>query len=148
MGDAALRPEVSRTILVVEPNVELRASILREIKDAGFLVASAGSGDEALGILQRRSDIGLVFTAINIPGSIDGVGLAVRIHRDWPDLAIVITSAIVSLRQSALPRRCRFMKKPYRADEAIRCFRLLLGSDALGPHAVGTAVSMPDLRVS
>lgn len=65
-----------------------------------------------------------------MPGPLDGVALALRIHRERPDLAIVTTSADVSLRQSSLPRRCRFLKKPYEPEEAIRCFRFLLELEA------------------
>ncbi|WP_244423782.1 MULTISPECIES: response regulator [unclassified Rhizobium] len=94
---------------------------------AGLAAVDAAGGEEALRILDRRNDIDLVFTAINMPGNVDGVNLAVRIHRQWPELAIVITSAVVSLRQSSLPERCRFLKKPYNSAEAIKCFRFLLG---------------------
>lgn len=123
MAQPALPPP---TILVVEENADARAAAVDAITAAGFNVTDASSGDDALRILQAQHDIGLVFTSINMTGNIDGVGLAVRIHRDWPTLAIVMTSAVVELRQSSLPQRCRFLKKPYRLEDAIRCFRLLL----------------------
>ncbi|UFS85637.1 MULTISPECIES: response regulator transcription factor [Rhizobium] len=114
------------TILIVEESAQTRDAAVNAITAAGFYVADASNGDDALRILQGDHDIGLVFTSINMTGKIDGLGLAVRIHRDWPKLAIVMTSAVVELRQSSLPERCRFLKKPYRMEDAIRCFRLLL----------------------
>jgi len=127
MPPAALQSKTLSTVLVVEASAELRAGMRRSIEMAGLAAVDAASGEEALRILDRRRDIDLVFTAINMPGSVDGVNLAVRVHRQWPGLAIVITSAVVSLRQSSLPERCRFLKKPYNSDEAIKCFRFLLG---------------------
>ncbi|NLS20284.1 response regulator [Rhizobium sp. P40RR-XXII] len=124
------QPKTARGVLVVEADADLRLRIVEEIKAAGLGTAQASNGDEAIGVLQRRADIGLVFTAVNMSGSIDGLGLAVRIHRTRPDLAIVITSAMVNLRQSSLPRRCRFLRKPYEPGNAIKCFRLLLEMDA------------------
>ncbi len=116
-------------ILVVEADDNLRLRMGERIKAAGLEVAQASSGEEAIGVLRLRTDIGLVFTAVNMPGSIDGVGLAVRLHHERPDLAIVITSALVNLRQSSLPRRCRFLKKPYDLEDAIRCFQHLMEMD-------------------
>ncbi|MBZ9793133.1 response regulator [Rhizobium sp. 3T7] len=127
MPQVALQSKTLPTVLVVEASAELRAAMRRAIEMAGLAAVDAAGGEEALRILDRRSDIDLVFTAINMPGSVDGVNLAVRIHRQWPELAIVITSAVVSLRQSSLPERCRFLKKPYNSAEAIKCFRFLLG---------------------
>lgn len=127
MPQVALRSKTLPTVLVVEASAELRAAMRRSIEMAGLAAVDAAGGEEALRILDRRSDIDLVFTAINMPGTVDGVNLAVRIHRQWPELAIVITSAVVSLRQSSLPERCRFLKKPYNSAEAIKCFRFLLG---------------------
>ncbi|EJL52796.1 response regulator with CheY-like receiver, AAA-type ATPase, and DNA-binding domains [Rhizobium sp. CF122] len=127
MSQVALQSKTLPTVLVVEASAELRAAMRRAIEMAGLAAVDAAGGEEALRILDRRNDIDLVFTAINMPGNVDGVNLAVRIHRQWPELAIVITSAVVSLRQSSLPERCRFLKKPYNSAEAIKCFRFLLG---------------------
>ncbi len=125
------------TILVVEERPEVRASAIRSITAAGFSVTSASTGDEALRLLQRHRGISLVFTSINLPGNTDGVRLAVRIHRDWPDLAIVMTSAVVEFRQSSLPTHCRFLKKPYRVEDVIKCINLLL---EFGPDRAGRRV--------
>jgi DNA-binding NtrC family response regulator len=139
LHQSATGKEDSHRILVVEADAILRTAMVAAIGAAGFRAIEAETGDGALRCLDRHGDIALVFTAINIPGNVDGVALAVQIHRDWPDIAIVITSGIVSLRQSSLPRRCRFLKKPYRPDDAIVCFRLLLELDreipVLGPQS-------------
>jgi DNA-binding LytR/AlgR family response regulator len=70
-----------------------------------------------------------VFTAVNMKGPIDGVQLAVRVHARWPKLAIVMTSGVVNLRQSLLPQRFRFVRKPYVAKHLMTCFKLLIESE-------------------
>ncbi|RDJ05598.1 response regulator [Rhizobium grahamii] len=129
MKQESLDPEPADAILVVEPDIELYSHMAAQIRSAGLSAISARNAAEALGLLGQRADIALVFTAVNMPGLIDGVALAVRVHRERPDLAIVITSAVVNLRQSTLPRRCRFLRKPYEPEEAIKCFRFLLDLD-------------------
>jgi len=121
------QPELAGAILIVEPDADLYSRIAAQLTCTGLAAIPAINAVEALTILGRRTDIGLVFTAVNMPGPLDGVALAVRIHRERPDLAIVITSAVVTLRQSSLPPRCRFLSKPYEPEEAIKCFRFLLG---------------------
>lgn len=113
MQQSATGKEDSHRILVVEADAILRTAMVAAIGAAGFRAIEAETGDGALLCLDHHGDI----------------ALAVQIHRHWPDIAIVITSGIVSLRQSSLPRRCRFLKKPYRPDDAIVCFRLLLELD-------------------
>ncbi len=49
------------------------------LEDAGFTVLEAASADEALEILENRSDIGLLFTDMEMPGSMNGFALAARV---------------------------------------------------------------------
>ncbi len=98
------------------------ASIL---EDAGFTVLEAMNADEAIDLLQTRSDIRVVFTDIDMPGSMDGLKLA-RVVRDrWPPVELIVTSGHFNIRESDLPERGRFFPKPYDATrlvDAIRSF--------------------------
>jgi CheY-like chemotaxis protein len=56
------------------------------VEEAGFVALGAADADEAVALLESRSDIVLVFTDINMPGSMDGLKLlAVALRAaDWP----------------------------------------------------------------
>ena len=85
--------------------------------DAGFDVLEASSADDPLQILNTRSDVGVLFTDVNMPGSVDGVGLARLVHERWPELRIVITSGRAPPAGGDLPDDGRFVAKPYRTED-------------------------------
>ncbi|WP_246401355.1 response regulator [Rhizobium hidalgonense] len=116
-------------ILIVEENRILRAEAVVACKGSGYGTVEASSGADALEILENRDDVSLVFTSVNMKGAIDGVQLAVRIHSIWPKLAIVMTSGVVKLRQSLLPHRFRFVRKPYATEPLMTCFKVLIESE-------------------
>ncbi len=123
------------TILIVEEIQATRLAASRAASEAGFKTLEASTADDGLKILNTRNDISLVCTAVNTTGKIDGLQLAVQVHKDWPDVAIVLTSAVANLRQSSLPNRCRFLRKPYRTEALIGCFQLLTENWATEPAA-------------
>jgi CheY-like chemotaxis protein len=71
-------------ILIVEDDFLVRMHAAEMIADAGFEVVEAGSADEAIVILEGRLDITVVFTDIQMPGSMDGLKLAMAIGGRWP----------------------------------------------------------------
>jgi CheY-like chemotaxis protein len=100
-------------VLVVEDEVLIRWAAAAVLCDAGFRVLDVESADEALPLLERRRDIGVVFTDINMPGSIDGRDLAFDIDRRWPSIGLLVTSGSVRTREPRLPAGSRFLAKPY-----------------------------------
>jgi two-component system, response regulator PdtaR len=90
------------------------------IADAGFDVVEAASADEAIVILEDRLDITVVFTDIQMPGSMDGLKLAAAIRGRWPLIKIVATSGFVDVRQDDLPDGGRFLPKPYSPEQIVR----------------------------
>jgi CheY-like chemotaxis protein len=64
-------------------------------------------------ILETRSDIAVVFTDIQMPGSMDGLKLAAAIRGRWPPIKIVATSVLLRLSENDLPSGSRFLPKPY-----------------------------------
>lgn len=104
-------------ILVVEDEPLVRMATVDVFLDAGHSVVEAAGADDALFILQKRSDIGLVVTDVDMPGSLDGAALAYRIQRDYPHLPVVVVSGV--LPKPALPTGVPFFAKPVR-DEVLR----------------------------
>jgi CheY-like chemotaxis protein len=110
-------------VLVVEDEVLLRMNAAEMIGDAGFDVVEAGNADEAIAILEARPDIHIVFTDIQMPGSMDGLKLAGFVRDRWPPIKIVATSGFVSVRKDDLPEGSRFVPKPYRPEEIVATLR-------------------------
>jgi CheY-like chemotaxis protein len=83
------------------------------VEDAGLEAIEAGNADEAIRILESRNDIRIVFTDIDMPGSMDGMKLAACIRVRWPPVQIVVTSGYFAGKDLALPARSLFFPKPY-----------------------------------
>lgn len=100
-------------VLVVEDEILIRLSIVDELSDHGFQVFEAGNADEAIGILEQHQEIRLVFTDIDMPGSMDGLKLAAFVRDRWPPIKIIITSGRFLPEAHQLPEEVRFFPKPY-----------------------------------
>ncbi len=100
-------------VLVVEDEFLLRMDAVDIIAGAGFEVVEAASADQAIEILESRRDIAVVFTDIQMPGSMDGLKLAWAIRGRWPPIKIVATSGRPNLEETDLPEGGRFLPKPY-----------------------------------
>ena len=107
-------PACSRpVVLIVEDEPLLRWNAVAAIEEAGFDVVEAENAIEAISILERRPDIRVVFTDIQMPGSIDGLRLAHLISTRWPPIRIIATSGRLRLREDDLPEGGRYLTKPY-----------------------------------
>lgn len=118
-------------VLVVEDEMVLRMRAVDIVEDAGFVPVEAVNADEALAILEARSDISLLFTDIQMPGSIDGLKLAHTLHRRWPSIKIVLVSGQVNLSDADKPDESRFFGKPLNADNMIAELQEMAGRGTL-----------------
>jgi DNA-binding NtrC family response regulator len=100
-------------VLIVEDEFLIRMNAADAIRDAGFKVVEARNADEAITILESRTDIRAVFTDIQMPGSMDGLKLAHAVRRRWPPVDVIVTSACQTIRQADLPVGVTFFLKPY-----------------------------------
>ena len=104
-------------VLIVEDEFLLRMDAADMIGAAGFEVVEAENADEAIEILQTRPDITVVFTDIQMPGSMDGLKLARAVRGRWPPIKIVATSGRAHIAETDLPEGGRFLPKPYSPGE-------------------------------
>jgi CheY-like chemotaxis protein len=100
-------------VLIVEDELLLRMNAVDMIEAAGFEVVEAANADEAIEILEARRDISVVFTDIQMPGSMDGLKLVRAVRGRWPPIKIVATSGHIGVAQTDLPEGGRFLPKPY-----------------------------------
>ena len=114
------------TILVVDDEPLLRLHAVDLIEEAGFAVVEACNADEAIAILAGRADIRIIFTDIDMPGSMDGLKLAAAVRDRWPPVEIIITSGQVTPAAHLIPDRGRFFTKPYDDVSLIDALRSFL----------------------
>jgi two-component system, response regulator PdtaR len=101
-------------VLVVEDHPVQRMAIAEALTEAGFEALEAGSAAEAIGVLEGRSDIHLVFTDVEMPGTMDGVELAHYIRNRWPPVKLIFVSGKGPVGADRLPAQAKFFSKPYR----------------------------------
>ncbi len=112
-------------VLVVEDEFLLRMNAVDMIAEAGFEVVEAANADQAIEILEARPDITVVFTDIQMPGSMDGLKLARAVRGRWPPIKIIATSGHVGVEETDLPAGGRFLQKPYNSTEVTGVLREL-----------------------
>jgi CheY-like chemotaxis protein len=110
---------VPAVVLVVEDEMLLRMRAVDMVEDAGFTSVEAVDADEAVAILESRSDIALIFTDIQMPGSMDGLQLAHTVHERWPLIKIILASGQLKPANIDIPADSRFYGKPLEAKEMI-----------------------------
>src|SRR5262245_43143478 len=100
--------------------------IADRLREQGYFVLEAGHADEAIGILETRADIRLVFTDVDMPGSMDGLKLAAYVRELWPPIKLIVTSGHVAVEEHMVPQGGRFFPKPYEASAIARAIANLI----------------------
>ncbi len=116
------------TVLVVEDEFLVRMDVVGCLEEAGFQVIEAANADDAIRILESRDGIRLVFTDVDMPGSMDGLKLASFIRDRWPPIKLIVTSGHVPVTKSDLPSGARFFEKPYRGSKVVDAITALMHS--------------------
>ncbi|WP_456685334.1 response regulator [Bradyrhizobium sp. P5_C11_2] len=116
-------PTAASVVLVVEDEALVRRMAVDILEDEGFTVIEAATADEAWAVLEARDDIAILFTDVEMPGSMNGLDLANRVAGRWPRICLVLTSGRVRLSNQAMPDRGRFVPKPYYPNQLLRAFR-------------------------
>ena len=100
-------------VLIVEDEPLVRLCAVEAVEGAGFEVIEAANADDAIRILESRTDIRVVFTDMHMPGLMDGLKLAHAVRNRWPPIKIIVTSGRERIAERELPTGGRFFAKPY-----------------------------------
>jgi DNA-binding response OmpR family regulator len=122
------RREPPHIILVVEDEVLIRMSVAEYLRDCGFQVFEAASGDEAIEILLAwAGNIDVVFSDVQMPGNTDGFALAHWIRANQPDIRVILTSGVshAASRAEGLCLEGPVVPKPYDHAELLAKIGLL-----------------------
>ena len=113
-------------VLVAEDEELVRLVIAEALRDVGLEVMEVEHAEAALGVLEyHAARIHVLFTDIQMPGSMDGLALAHHTSKKWPRIALLITSARPPLNRATFPEKSRFLAKPYRHSHVVQHIREL-----------------------
>ena len=114
-------------VLIVEDDFLIRMDAAAVIKDAGYRVLEAGNADEAVTLLESNLDIRVLFTDVEIPGSMDGIKLAHAVRDRWPPVKIIAASGHHEFHEAMLPEGGRFFPKPYSINHIVDLLHQMTG---------------------
>jgi CheY-like chemotaxis protein len=119
----------SPVVLLVEDELIVRMAAADDLQDAGFHVLEAANADVALAVLESCSDdVQVLFTDIDMPGSMNGLDLAENVQQRWPHISLLISSAYQRPHPRQLPVEGRFVPKPYCSEDVVQQIRDLVTS--------------------
>lgn len=97
--------------MLIEDEPLIRMDVEGLLHDFGYRVTAVANADLAFEVLANQK-IDILLTDIDIPGSMDGLGLAVTVRNRWPPGEIIIMSGKRRPNAEQLPTRARFLAKP------------------------------------
>ena len=104
-----------RVVLIVQEELLIRMDVVESFETGGFKIFQADTAEKAIDILQREPTIRVVFTDVDLPGTMDGLTLAHHVRHRWPPTILLVGSGRAVLDTGALPSNARFVRKPYRS---------------------------------
>ncbi|MDB5612648.1 MAG: hypothetical protein JWQ22_301 [Devosia sp.] len=114
------------SVLVVEDEALIMLDIVDQLEAEGFTIYQAHNADIAIELLAAHPDIRLIFTDIDMPGSMDGLKLATAVRDRWPPVKIIVTSGHRAVEITDMPDGSVFFSKPYKHKAVTASMRELL----------------------
>lgn len=120
--------DLPQTVLVVEDEILVRMVIADYLRDCGYRVIEAGNAQEALTVLQSSEQIDIVFSDVQMPGEMDGFGLARWIRQNQPRVRVLLTSGNAKAAATAhdLCEEGPVESKPYQPQTVLDRIKRLL----------------------
>lgn len=115
--DGQRKRPVNKTILVVEDEPIIRATVILLIEEAGYDVLEASNADNAIVELERHPEIRVVFTDWGMAGKMNGLKLIHAVRKRWPPVVLILASGRESPLVGDMPSKTVFLTKPYRDRE-------------------------------
>jgi DNA-binding NtrC family response regulator len=114
-SDMIVAPDVRgqvKSILVVEDNIALRFTLAEWLRICGYIVYEAASADEAVVVLASPIKVDIVVTDVDMPGSMNGLGLVNHIKNAISGVEVIVVSGHAA-RPEVQDKEIVFLKKPY-----------------------------------
>ena len=113
-------------VLVVEDDEDVRRMTVSMLEFLGYSVGESDRADSALAILQQNPDFDLIVSDVKMPGSLNGVGLAHTVRKQWPTIPVLLISGFVDpeVETSAFT----LLEKPFEAPRLAAKVREMLNT--------------------
>lgn len=110
-------PSTEPFALVADDDPMIRMDACQILEDAGFRCHEAGTGDEAVDLLEQAAEnVTLLFTDVEMPGGMNGFQLASVVAERWPGIEIVVASGRMKPGPGDMPEKATFIGKPFSAQ--------------------------------
>lgn len=125
----------SPTVLIVEDEPIIRMGIADYIRNQGYTVIEAGSGDRAMAMIQAGKPVDVIVTDVQMPGEHDGIALALWTRQNFPHIKLIIVSGATSgaVGTDLLGDEGEIVPKPYPYEDIAARIGELLGHKPLSP---------------
>ena len=117
------------TVLVVEDDTRVRRLALTQLQELGYRVLEAGSGAEAIAILEEGAPVDLVLSDLVMPGGMSGIDVCRQVRRRWPGTRCLLTSGYAEALVDGADLESGWLallRKPYRMEDLARAIRAAL----------------------
>ena len=121
----------SETVLVVEDDSEVRATVVEMLSDLGYGVLKAVDAASALTVIESGAAIDVLFTDVVMPGTLKSPELARKARERLPDIAVLFTSGYTEnsiVHGGKLDAGVELLSKPYTREALARKIRHVLGN--------------------
>jgi DNA-binding NtrC family response regulator len=119
------------TVLIVDDEPAIRGFLYDYLNESGFHALTVASGDEAARLLQSGVMIDIVFSDVQMPGTLDGYGLARWVMAHRPGLPVLLASGELG-KANAVHELCgaEILPKPYDFQLVVKRMHAALESRA------------------
>ena len=113
-------------VLLVEDEFLVRQTLVDILREAEFWVVEAQDADEAFELLRSRTDVAVVVTDVNMPGSMNGFEFARLIRQGWPEVGVLAISGQTDPSSIDLASNTTFLRKPFRPTALIKALQEII----------------------
>ena len=113
-------------VLLVEDEGLIRFVTSELLRDEGFEIIEAMDGDEAVRLIDGSDGLDVLFTDVQMPGTLDGVEVAEYARRRHPTLPVLVVSGYAAKlisRLGVLKPPAVFINKPYGLEEIVEVLK-------------------------
>lgn len=115
-------------VLLVEDDVLVRMALVIAFNESGIEVIEAGNADDAIQMLQAVPGIRVVVTDVDMPGSMNGLGLVREVGQRWPEMHILIISGLPLPTGYRTLTNVAVLQKPFSPERLVDVVRRALGT--------------------
>ncbi|MEH3045554.1 response regulator [Sphingomonas adhaesiva] len=140
----------TETVLVVEDDDEVRATVVELLADLGYRVLKAVDAQSALNVIESGIPIDLLFTDVVMPGTLKSPELARKARERLPDIAVLFTSGYTEnsiVHGGRLDPGVELLSKPYTREALARKFRHVLANQGQRRQAAAAPVATPPVAM-